>query len=377
MAGIYIHIPFCKQACHYCDFHFSTSLKTYEGVVKGIRTEIAQRSVDLKGELVDTIYFGGGTPSLLKDRDLKIIMEDLRSSFSIASTPEITLEANPDDLAEAHFLSWKNAGINRLSIGIQSFHNEDLQWMNRAHNAQEALTAVKKAQDHGFLNLTIDLIYGIPNSTHERWKENVETALSLQVPHISAYALTVEDRTALAHFIREGKVVAPQEDRAEEDFQYLRKALLATGYHHYEISNFSLPGMNSKHNSAYWSGVSYLGLGPGAHGFGNGKRRWNISNNALYARMVEKGEVFWEEEILSDMDQFNEWVMTGLRRLEEGVDLERVGARFGEKVLDQLLEDASPYLEAGDLQIENGRLRLTEKSIFRADGIASDLFQLP
>ncbi len=374
MSGIYIHVPFCRKACHYCDFHFSTSFKTYNEVVTGLRREIDYWS-DAWPAVVQTIYFGGGTPSTLEKEDLKAILNDIRDRYQVEPAAEITLEANPEDITKELLDAWREVGINRLSMGVQSFFHDELKWMNRNHDASRSESSIKMAQEAGFDNMTIDLIYGVPVSSDERWKLNVDKAIATGVPHISAYALTVESRTALAHDVLKGKVDPPSEEESHRQFLYLREALKKAGFDHYEISNFGKPGWRSRHNSNYWNGVPYLGIGPGAHSYDGEVRRWNVSNNAIYAKKVSTSDRWFEDEMLSKRDRYNEWVMTGVRR-DIGVSLEEVQVRFGEEYRSAFLEGAKGHIDAGRARWSGDRLVLTEEGLFLADGIASDLFVL-
>lgn len=372
MTGMYLHIPFCRKACHYCDFHFSTSLKSYADVMAAMKAEIGYWSEAWPSSL-QTIYFGGGTPSMLELADLASLLDEIRSKYQIEKAPEITLEVNPEDVTEEKLQGWKELGVNRLSIGVQSFFNEELEWMNRNHQAEASINAVKSAQQAGFENITIDLIYGVPVSSREHWEENLNRALALNVPHISAYALTVEPKTALAHSVQKNAALAPDEEEAHQQFLMLRERLMANGFDAYEISNFGKPGWHSKHNSNYWNGIPYLGIGPGAHSFDGDVRRWNIRNNVLYAKAVQSSEPWYETEQLSVRDRYNETIMTGLRR-QEGVSLEEVKIRFGERCVSLIERESKPYLERGWLQWKGDRLCLTEAGLFFADGIAADLF---
>lgn len=372
MAGIYIHIPFCRQACHYCDFHFSTSRKMIVPMLAAMEKEIRSRPA---GEMLETIYFGGGTPSLLPAADLKRLLDAIRETNEVSPGAEVTLEANPDDLTGDVPEKLFALGINRLSIGIQSFRDQDLELMNRAHTAEEAQACVARAQAAGFKNITIDLIYGLPGFTDADWEKNLETAFALQVPHISAYCLTIEPRTALAHFVQSGKVTPAPEPAAAEQFRILMRRMKEHGFEHYEISNFAQPGFRSRHNSSYWRGEKYLGIGPSAHSYDGVKRRWNISNNAQYAAKLQAGERYWEEETLTDDDRFNEFVMIGLRTAE-GIDLGKMEAVFGAEKTAALLRESAPFLASGDLLLENDFLRLTENGKLLADRIASDLFRV-
>ena len=372
MAGIYLHIPFCKRACHYCNFHFSTTLRLKNDFIDALLKEISLQKDYLTTELVETIYFGGGTPSLLTAAELQRILHALRNSFNIASDAEITLEANPDDISLPVLQGWRSAGINRLSIGIQSFYEEDLQWMNRAHTARQAIDHLELALQH-FDNLTIDLIYGTPTLSDERWRENVNRAIALKIPHLSCYALTVEPQTALDKMIRQHKVSHVQPEDQARQFLLLMDWTAAAGYKHYEISNFALPGHRSRHNSSYWQGKKYLGLGPSAHSFNGLARQWNIANNALYIQSLQKGTVPFEEEILTGDQRLNEYIMTSLRTME-GLSLQAVTVLAGEKTSHSLRRNSQKYLDQQLLIEQNDRLILTRQGKLFADGIAGDLF---
>jgi oxygen-independent coproporphyrinogen III oxidase len=372
MSGIYIHIPFCKQACHYCNFHFSTTLKLKGDIVSAICKEIMIQKNYLKEKSLTSIYFGGGTPSLLTDDELGQIFNALHEVYTWTDQTEITLEANPDDIHLEKLMSFKKWGINRLSIGIQSFFNEDLQWMNRAHNAQEAQTCIKMAQDVGFDNITIDLIYGSPTTTFDMWQENIKTALSLDIPHISSYCLTVEEGTALHHHVKKGKKSSPDTDMASRQFTTLIEKLTAAGYQHYEISNFAKPGKYAIHNTNYWKGAQYLGIGPSAHSFDGGSRSWNIAHNQKYIQSLNEGIIPSETEVLSTATRYNEYIMTGLRTMW-GVNLEeinRFGAAFGSYFLDGIQSE----IQAGFVTQEGNKYTLTQVGKHFADGIASNLF---
>lgn len=372
MSGIYFHIPFCRHACHYCDFHFSTSLKTYDEVLRAMREELIYWSGQWK-EPVQTIYFGGGTPSVLEDEDLRLLLSDVRLLFEVSPEAEITLEANPEDISRGKLEHWKQVGVNRLSIGVQSFFEDELKWMNRVHSADQSKRSVRLAQEVGFDNITIDLIYGLPISSNQRWAENVSQALELDVPHISAYALTVEDRTALAHQVASGKTKAPDEDTAHQQFLFLRESLISAGFDPYEISNFGKPGWHSRHNGNYWEGVPYLGIGPGAHSFDGQERRWNVAHNRKYSQGVLARESWYESEQLSVRDRYNEYLMTGLRRMN-GVSLDEVASRFGDSYRKHLLEESDELVQKGWLTWSDNRLSVTESGLFFADGIAATLF---
>ncbi|MGB5665462.1 MAG: radical SAM family heme chaperone HemW [Maribacter sp.] len=390
MSGIYIHIPFCKQACHYCDFHFSTSMGKKEVMVSALKKELVLRKDEFKDEIVETIYFGGGTPSLLETTEILDIINTVYSNFTMAEQPEITLEANPDDLVqraksnadvtlsaverdEGSILEkYKRAGINRLSIGIQSFFDEDLKFMNRAHCAEEAEECIIEAVKH-FNNISIDLIYGIPDMTNERWKRNIEKTLSFSIPHISSYALTVEPKTALSNFIKKGKVKPMDDEVTQAHFNILYDVLTSSGYDCYEISNFGKPGFYSKNNTAYWQGKKYMGIGPSAHSYDGKNRSWNVSNNPKYLKAIEQGGMPMEIEILSKADKYNEYIMTGLRT-SWGVSLMKIKCDFGKQYLNYINTQAEKYLSQDLLYIDGDKLVATKKGKFLVDGIASDLF---
>ncbi|MDT7829414.1 radical SAM family heme chaperone HemW [Pricia sp. S334] len=374
MSGIYIHIPFCKQACHYCDFHFSTSMGKKEEMVSALKNELRLRKDEFANELVETIYFGGGTPSVLTLDELQAIIGAVFAHYDVSDTPEITLEANPDDLSPEKVAALGESLVNRLSIGVQSFFETDLKLMNRAHNAQEAEACIRAAKKH-FDNISIDLIYGIPDMSNARWKQNIEKALSLQVPHISSYALTVEPNTALAHFIKKGVVKNVDDAVAEEHFHILSETLEAAGYESYEISNFGMPGYFSRNNTAYWQQKKYIGIGPSAHSYDGQRRGWNINNNPKYLKAIAEGVLPMETEVLSTTDRYNEYVMTGLRTMW-GVSMDKITSDHGEIYREYLLRQAEKHLQEQLLFLDGDLLLTTKKGRFLADGIASNLFML-
>ncbi|MFY8187091.1 MAG: radical SAM family heme chaperone HemW [Flavobacterium sp.] len=374
MLGIYIHIPFCKQACFYCDFHFSTSTKKKSEMIEAIQQELIMRKNEILNEPVETIYFGGGTPSLLSVSEINAIIETIFLHFEVVENPEITLEANPDDLSLLKIQMLASTKINRLSIGVQSFYEEDLRMMNRAHNAEEALQCLQWAKEY-FSNISIDLIYGVPEMSDERWQSNIQKALDLNVPHISSYALTVEPKTAFDHFIKKGIMQAPDDDVAQNHFHILVDMLENEGFVHYEISNFGREGWFSKNNTAYWQGKKYLGVGPSAHSFDGQNRSWNVKNNALYIQKINDGHQPSESETLTKTDLYNEYVMTGLRTIW-GVSLLKISNDFGKMYLEYFLKQAKPYLEEHLLFEDDQIIRTTKKGKFLSDGIASDLFLL-
>lgn len=373
MPGIYIHVPFCKKACHYCNFHFSTQLQLKSDLVAAICKEAVLRKAFLQ-EPIDTIYLGGGTPSLLSGSELEILLNTLNEHYTISPDAEITLEANPDDIDSEKLNHWHQAGINRLSIGIQSFFEEDLQWMNRAHNAEQAKHCIELAQTAGFYNLTIDLIYGTPGLTNERWKQNIETALTLGIPHLSCYALTVEPNTALDVMVRKGTKKEIDTDHQATHFNTLTETLQNAGFEHYEISNFAKPGFRSKHNSSYWQGKPYLGLGPSAHSFdGHVTRQWNISNNPLYISSLQQGIIPLESETLTTVQRINEYLMTSLRTIE-GISLNFLENKWGEESKQAVLKAAQIHVAQQNIELREQHIILTAQGKFLADGIAADLF---
>ncbi|MGD1945580.1 MAG: radical SAM family heme chaperone HemW [Croceivirga sp.] len=374
MAGIYIHIPFCKKACHYCDFHFSTSLKNKDEMLLALRKELELRKEELPNLIVETIYFGGGTPSLLTTGEIEGLIETIHSHYTVVRNPEITLEANPDDMSRNRIVELTQSAVNRLSIGVQSFFDNDLALMNRAHNAIEAKNSIQQAVQ-SFENISIDLIYGVPEVDDAQWLANIETALEFQIPHISAYALTVEPKTALAHFISQGKIKNVDDEQAERQFHLLVEILGNHDFVNYEISSFGKEGFFSKNNTAYWQGKPYLGIGPSAHSFNGKKRGWNVRNNAIYIKSLKEGKLPIEHEVLSERDRYNEFVMTGLRTIW-GVSLKKVRNDFGPTYERYLKKQAEKYVEQHLLFWDDEILLTTKRGKFLADGIASDLFML-
>lgn len=372
MAGIYLHIPFCRKACHYCNFHFSTTHHRIPEMMRAIGKEALLRK-DYLTEPVETIYWGGGTPSLLEISDIEQILQQLKAYYSISPRAEITLETNPDDINPEKLIAWREAGINRLSIGIQSFEEQDLQWMNRAHTAVQSMRSIEQAKEAGFTNITIDLIYGTPGLSDESWEKNIETALALQIPHLSCYALTVEPKTALAGMIRKQEVADVDPEQQARQFALLTQKTALAGMEQYEISNFALPGFRSRHNSSYWQGKNYLGLGPSAHSYNGVSRQWNIANNSLYLTAIEKGEVPFEVEILTETQQLNEYIMTGLRTME-GISLEKIRTAWGSDKAAAIHKAAEKYITQGKVRFSGDALQLEEAGKFFADGIAADLF---
>ncbi|WP_288377105.1 radical SAM family heme chaperone HemW [Chryseobacterium culicis] len=371
---IYLHIPFCKQKCSYCNFHFSTSLNFKDEMLRAMKTEIQLRKDELQNKNLKSLYFGGGTPSILSVDEINALIDEVLKYFSFEKDIEVTLEANPDDLDKNFLKQLAGTPVNRLSIGTQSFFEEDLKLMNRAHNASQAESSIKRAQDFGFENLSIDLIYGSPTSNLEIWKENLHKTMALEIPHISSYALTVEPKTALENWISKGKVKSPKEEEQNREFYYLSDFLKGNGFEHYEVSNFAKPGFYSRHNSAYWKYQEYLGIGPSAHSYnGFDVRSWNVANNQQYIKKLNDKLLAKEEEILSKEDQFNEMIMIGLRTIW-GVDLESLKNKFSDRMLEHFQREIKSKMEEGILIIENDYLKIPEKHWFMADGIASDLF---
>lgn len=367
MSGIYIHIPFCKQACNYCNFHFATSLLKKDALLAAMRKEIALTAKD-QHTPVHTIYFGGGTPSLLCIEEITSLLQAIRSFYKVDTYAEITLEANPDDITEEKLQDWKDIGINRLSIGIQSFFEEDLEWMNRAHDAGQAKRSLQLALQY-FENITIDLIYGTPGLTHERWQQNVATAIALKVPHLSCYALTIEPKTPLDKLIRLQKKEDVNPSVQSEQFLLLMDWAKQAGYEHYEISNFAKPGFRSRHNASYWQGKPYVGIGPSAHSFNGVERSWNIANNQKYMDALEKEELPFEKEVLTPVQKLNEYIMISLRTIE-GIDLKKML----QEERSAVLKAAQKYIKQQLLLHEGDALRLTNEGKLYADGIAADLF---
>ncbi|WP_074407175.1 radical SAM family heme chaperone HemW [Aquimarina megaterium] len=375
MSGIYIHIPFCKQACHYCDFHFSTSMKKKDDMITALCNEIKLRKPEVDiNETIKTIYFGGGTPTVLSIDELQRIIDVVYKYYQVADKAEITIEANPDDLTEEKIELLAKSNINRLSIGIQSFFEEDLKMMNRAHNAKEAKKCLSVASRH-FENISIDLIYGIPNMSVERWKQNIQLALDFKVPHISCYALTVEPNTALPKLIEKGEISSVDDNMAQKHFEILVASLEKEGFVHYELSNFGKPEYFSKNNTAYWQGKRYLGIGPSAHSYNGKQRSWNINNNVKYIKALQQNLLPREIEDLTITDAYNEYIMTGLRTIW-GVSMQKIEKDFGEKHKEYLLKQAQKHIDTHLLCLNGDTLLVTKKGKFLSDGIASDLFLL-
>jgi oxygen-independent coproporphyrinogen-3 oxidase len=385
VAGIYIHIPFCRQACHYCNFHFSTSTRYKNDFVTALLKEIdlfpsinsGQAPSTSSGESIETIYFGGGTPSLCTRDELESILKKINATFCVEHDAEITLEANPDDITASALKDWKDIGINRLSIGVQSFFEDDLRWMNRAHNVSLAVNSLQSAVRY-FDNITLDLIYGTPELTNEKWKYNVEKALSFNIPHLSCYALTVEPKTPLDKMIKQHKSPGINPDKQSEQFLLLMEWLEKAGYDHYEISNFAKPGFRSRHNSSYWQGKPYYGFGPSAHSFFDKTRWWNVANNTTYIKSITNGIIPLEKEVLTASQQINEYIMISLRT-SEGLDLKKftvLSSQFSVQppIADDLLLKSKKYTDSGLMMIKSDKMQLTNEGKLLADGIAADLF---
>ncbi|MEY4057977.1 MAG: radical family heme chaperone HemW [Bacteroidota bacterium] len=372
MAGIYIHIPFCKKACHYCNFHFSTQLKYIDDFTKAIIQEIEIQKNYLS-QPIETLYFGGGTPSLLPMDHLHKILDKLRSVYSLDSNIEFTIEANPDDIQPNQVNAWKKAGVNRLSIGIQSFQPAALQWMNRAHTTEQAHEAIRAAQGEGIGNISVDLIYGTPHLTNDDLKADLAMIDQYQIQHLSCYALTVEEKTALHAMIQNKKIDRVHPEQQAAHFEIITEYTEKIGMEHYEISNFSQPGFRSKHNSNYWKGVPYLGLGPSAHSYNKNTRQWNVANNQLYFSTLEKNELPFELEQLPLATKYNEYMMISLRCME-GFSLEYIFQNFGPEFQAHTLKITQGFVAKNWLTETSQGFALTKSAKFFADGIASDFF---
>jgi oxygen-independent coproporphyrinogen-3 oxidase len=373
VSGIYIHIPFCRKACHYCNFHFSTNLAYIDELTEAICKDIDLRNNFLENRTLHSIYFGGGTPSLLNENQIKKILSTISRHFELSTHAEITYECNPDDLNIEYLNILKNNGINRLSIGVQSFFNEDLDYMNRSHNAYQSIASIESAQKIGFENITIDLIYGSPTTSDQMWQKNIQIALSHNIPHISSYCLTIEEKTVFHHWANTGKMSAIDEEKASQQFHYLIESLTNANYDHYEISNFGKPGFHALHNTNYWKGSYYLGVGPSAHSYNGRIRTWVKSNNIQYINSLSANEVPVQLEELSISDKYNEYIMTSLRTMW-GVDKEKIKNDFGESYIihfNKVLKNS--WLE-DKLIYEDSNVKLTQNGKLYADKIASDFF---
>ena len=377
MAGLYLHIPFCKQACSYCDFHFSTSLKHKAELIEALIKEISQKKHLLQSE-IKTIYFGGGTPSILSIVELNLINEAIYKNYNIGDDVEYTLECNPDDLTKQKLLELKKVGVNRLSIGTQSFFDEDLQFFNRAHNSVEAEKSILLSQDIGIENITIDLIYNSPTLTLQKWEQNLDKVNQLNVPHLSAYTLTVEPKTALYHQIETKKTQLPSDEEAIKQFKLLIEKTKSFGLTQYEVSNFGKEGFYSLHNSNYWKGEEYLGFGPSAHSYlkyleNKPKRSWNVSNNMIYIKGLKENKIYFEDEIIDEKIAYNEYVLTRLRTIW-GIDKNYISQNFNDKIVAHFSLELDKYLNSSYLETDNNNIKLTPEGVFIADKISSDLF---
>lgn len=372
MAGIYIHVPFCKTRCIYCDFYTGTDTSRQQAYVEAVVREVSLRKDYVEGEVVNTIYFGGGTPSQLSNKDFNQIFETIYATYDISDDVEITFEANPDDLTSEYFDSIKGLPFNRLSMGLQSFDDRELNFLNRRHSGQAAIDAVKLAQDRGFSNMSVDLIYGLPNQTIDIWNRNLEKVIALDIQHISAYHLIYEERTKLYRMLERKKITQVDEDLSNAMFSSMISELRNAGFEHYEISNFAKNSLYSKHNTSYWLGDLYLGIGPSAHSYNRKSRSWNIASLARYIKGIENDKLDFEIEILDKRMQYNDYILTGMRT-KWGVDLETLESRFGVKMLDYCMKYSKPYLDADFVINRDGRLILTDKGVFVSDAIMRDM----
>ncbi len=373
MSGIYIHIPFCRKACLYCDFHFSTNLENKKNLVDAICKELKDRENYLEKKVVKSVYFGGGTPSLLNLSGLQQILHTVKSNFVLDENAEITFELNPEDAEINYLQEIKKLGINRLSIGLQSFDEEELKWMNRTHTAQQNFDCIATTQQAGFDNISIDLIYGSKFQTPETWRKTLQTAFSLNTQHISSYNLTVESRTQLQHLIKEKKEKEVDSEMSSQLFDILIEETAKKGFTQYEISNFCKPGFMAEHNSNYWRGLSYLGIGPSAHSYNGIYRRFNVRSNAQYIQAIENDKPFYEEEILTVNDKYNEYILTRLRT-EWGCDIKEIENLFGEKYVNYFLKQLEQHTHKNFIEIKQNNITLNKQGKHFADGIASDLF---
>jgi oxygen-independent coproporphyrinogen-3 oxidase len=373
MAGIYLHIPFCRQACHYCDFHFSTNMGIREELLQAMAKEIELQRHYLEGEPIQTIYFGGGTPSLLNGDELKNLLKPIYSLFEVSKDAEITLEANPDDLTPENLMAFNRVGVNRLSIGIQSFEDRVLNFLNRAHDARAAIECMKFARDAGFTNISVDLIYAIPGQEEKEWISNIQQAIAMTPEHLSAYSLTIEEKTAFGRWAAGGRLKTVNDDLSASQLDILINELERAGYEHYEVSNFCKPGYHSKHNSSYWQGQRYLGIGPSAHSYNLITRQFNVCNNHQYVRALQEDKIPFDHEVLSVQDHVNEYLLTTLRT-QWGTHLQKLKQEFHYDILALHPEFISDLLKNGLAVIDQDYLKLTRKGRFLADKISSDLF---
>lgn len=372
MAGIYIHIPFCKTKCHYCNFYKSTDFDLKTNFIAALKTEILQRRTELEEQPIESIYFGGGTPSVLKIEEIEEIVEKIQIQFAITSDVEVTLEANPDDLNLQFLKELKKIGFNRISLGTQSFLNHDLKQMNRRHHATDAVESIKMAKKAGFENISIDLIYGLPNQTVEAWQKNIEQTLNLNVQHISAYHLTYHEGTVFYNYLQTGRIKELSDEKSLEQFEILKRLLEEDGFEHYEISNFAKNGLYSRHNKSYWERKPYLGFGPSAHSFDQKSRRWNVASLSRYLKAIATGKTFWEKELLSEQDQYNDYMITSLRTIW-GISEKYLAENFQKKFLYHFLEEARSFIKSGHIQQKNGNYQLTAAGLFISDKIMENL----
>lgn len=377
MAGIYIHIPFCKKKCSYCDFHFSTNFKHKSELLAALQKEIILQKDLFKNEFINTIYFGGGTPSVLTEKELNLLLATVYNNYKVNEKVELTMECNPDDITSKKINEYKKSGVNRLSIGIQSFFDDDLQFFNRAHDASEAEQSILKTQDAGIDNITIDLIYNSPLLTFKKWEQNLDKFISLKVPHLSAYTLTVEPKTALHHLVKTKQTTLPTDEQAIEQFKLLMDKTKQAGLIHYEVSNFGKEGYFSQHNSNYWKGENYLGIGPSAHSFikntTSQKRSWNVANNTKYIKAIHQNKPYFEEELIDETTAFNEYILTRLRTIW-GLDLEYIKNTFNPILLHHFEKELEAYKNSELITISKNTVTLTTKGIFVVDKITADLF---
>lgn len=375
MAGIYLHIPFCKTRCIYCDFYSTTQSELTDSYIDALCNELIQRKDYLQGEPVHTVYFGGGTPSQLSENHFRKVFHTLEKIVGLEQTVEITLEANPDDLTEDYTSMLRTLPFNRISMGIQTFQEDTLRLLHRRHTAKQAILAVERCRKAGFQNISIDLIYGLPGETDQRWQQDLSQATQLQIEHISAYHLIYEENTPLHQMLQQQRVKEVDEDSSLRFFSTLINRLKEAGYEHYEISNFCKPGFHSRHNSSYWQGVSYLGCGPSAHSFNGNSRQWNIASLTQYIQGIQEGTCIYETEQLDLYTRYNECVMTGLRT-SKGINLSQLKHSFGVELWKYCLKMAAAYLQNGQLEIKNDHLKLTQEGIFISDGIMSNMMYI-
>ena len=371
MLGIYIHIPFCKKSCHYCNFHFSTSLKNKEDMIKAINKEIYQKAI-LNNDKVSTIYFGGGTPSILEVEEINLIIENIYKNFNVGKNIEITIEANPDDLSKHKLNDLSKTKINRISIGVQSFIDKELKIMNRVHDSKKAIKSIEMAKKY-FNNISVDLLYGVPDSSIKSWNYNLDTITSFNINHISAYALTVEPKTALESFINKSILSMPDEDLVYSQYQLINEKLSSKNFINYEVCSFAQKDFFSKNNSAYWLRKKYIGIGPSAHSFDGESRSWNISNNKKYIDQIRDGDNYYKKENLTKVDQYNEYIMTGLRTIW-GVSVKHIESNFDVRFKNYFLKKIKSHIAKKNVYKEDDLYLTTQSGRFLADGIASDLF---